>query len=96
MKIRPLACQIVQYEFFELPSAAKFMGLEKIWQSRARGPLKGRRLCSGGRTREKESAGLLVSLVGFQNGNIRGIIRQPPEVRHKTSNLLVKLHRQTI
>ena len=66
MKIRPLACQIVQYEFFELPSAAKFMGLEKIWQSRARGALKGRRLCSGGRTREKESAGLLVSHVSLQ------------------------------
>ena len=28
-------------------------------------------------TREKESAGLLVSLVSLQKGNIRGIIGQP-------------------
>ena len=28
--------------------------------------------------REEESAGLLVSLVSLQNGNIRGIIRKPP------------------
>ena len=31
-----------------------------------------------GWTREKESVGLLVSLVSLQNRDIRGIIRQPP------------------
>ena len=55
------------------------MGLVDSWAGVA-GWMMGRRKWEGlaSVAQREESAGLLVSLVSLQNGNIRGIIRQPP------------------
>ena len=55
------------------------MGLVDSWAGVA-GWMMGRRKWEGlaSVAQREESVGLLVSLVSLQNGNIRGIIRQPP------------------
>ena len=61
------------------------MGLVDSWAGVA-GWMMGRRKWEGlaSIAQREESAGLLVSLVSLQNGNIRGIIRQPPRYLNTT------------